>query len=81
MATDKLHTQIDTKAEARKVLDEAYDRGNKANKEAKKQADIVYKEAKRLAVDKEAKEKVDKAHKEAFKQAEKDYNEAITKSQ
>ena len=39
--------------------------------EAKKQADIVYKEAKTLAVDKATKEVADKAYKEALKEAEK----------
>jgi hypothetical protein len=55
----------------RKVLEEAHERAGKAYQEAKKQADIVYEAAKKLAVDKAAKQEVDKAHKEAIKEAEK----------
>jgi hypothetical protein len=70
METGKQGTQ---KAAAfdRKVLEEAHQRAGKAYQEAKKQADIVYEAAKKLAVDKAAKQEVDKAHKEAIKQAEK----------
>jgi len=63
--------------EARKLLDDAWERAKKAYKVAKEQADIVYKEAKKMAVDKEAKKAVDEAHKEAVKQAEK-VRDAIT---
>jgi hypothetical protein len=49
----------------------------KAYKEAKGQADTVYKEAKKVAVDKQAKQEADKAHKEALKQADSDRKEAI----
>ena len=55
--------------EARKVLDDAWDRAKKVYKEAKEQADIVYNEAKKLAVDKETKKRADEAHKEAIKAA------------
>jgi hypothetical protein len=52
-------------------MDDAGERARIAYKEAKKQADIVREEAKKLAVDKQAKEAVDKAYKEAVKEAEK----------
>ena len=55
--------------EARRILDDAWDRSTKVYKEAKKQADIVYNEAKKLAVDKETKKRADEAHKEAIKAA------------
>ena len=55
-------------------------RAQKAYEEAKKQADIVYQEAKKMAVDKEAKKEVEKAHKETLEQAKKDYENAITES-
>jgi hypothetical protein len=57
--------------EAKKLMDDAGERARKAFKEAKKQADIVREEAKKLAVDKQAKEEVEKAYKEAVKTAEK----------
>jgi len=63
--------------EARKVLDDAWDGATKAYKVAKEQADIIYKEAKNLAVDKETKKRADEAHKEAIKAAEK-VRDAIT---
>lgn len=71
MENEKVRTPVGTKEEIRKVLDEAYRRADMACKETKKQADIVYEEARKLAVDKLAKEKADKAHKEAVKQSEK----------
>ena len=69
--------QAEASNEARKLLDDAWDRAKKVYKEAKEQADIVYNEAKKLAVDKEAKKRADEAHKEAVKEAEK-LRDAIT---
>jgi len=63
--------------EARKVLDDAWDGATKAYKVAKEQADTIYKEAKKLATDKETKKRADEAHKEAIKAAEK-VRDAIT---
>jgi hypothetical protein len=63
--------------EARKLLDDAWDGATKAYKAAKEQADIIYKEAKKMAVDKETKKRADEAHKEAIKAAEK-IRDAIT---
>ena len=66
-----LDAQTKGRAEASRIADEAWDRAYKAYKEAKKQADIVHKEAKKIAVDKQAKNEADKAHKEALEQAKK----------
>ncbi|MFC2009232.1 hypothetical protein ACFLUT_04175 [Chloroflexota bacterium] len=66
-----------THGEAKKLLDEAWDRSGKVYKEAKQQADIVYEEAKRLAVDAEARKRADEAHEEALKEAKK-VRDAIT---
>ena len=57
--------------EARALLDDAWDRAKKVYKETKEQADIVHKEAKRVAVDKEGKKRADEAHKEAVQEAKK----------
>jgi len=57
---------------------ERTDRATKAYNEAKKQADIVHREAKEQAVDKQTKKEASEAHKEAVKQADKDYHETIT---
>jgi len=78
METGKLEDKkAGTHDEARKVLDDAWVRAKQVYKEAKEQADIVYKETKKLAVDKQAKEAADKAYKEAVKEAEK-LRDAIT---
>ena len=69
--TQALDVQTKGKAEARKVLDEAWARAYQAYKETKKQADIVHKEAIKIAVDKEAKKVADEAHKNAIEQAKK----------
>jgi uncharacterized protein len=61
----------ETRDESSKVMWEALTRAQKAYEEAKKQADIVYKEIEKHAVDKQAKEEAHKAYKEAVKQAEK----------
>ena len=71
MATEKPERRVETKAEAKKVLDEAWDRAQQAYEVAKKQADIVYKAIEKHTVDKQAKEEAHKAYKEAVKQAEK----------
>ena len=66
-----------THDEARALLDEAWDRATKAYKVAKEQADIVHKEAKKIAVDKEARKRADEAHEEAVNEAKK-VRDAIT---
>jgi len=66
-----------THEEARKLRDEAWDRATKVYKEAKGQADIVYDDAKKAAVDKEARKRADEAHKEAIEEAKK-LRDAIT---
>ena len=69
--TQALNAQTKGRDEARRILDESWPRANQAYKEAKKQADIVYKEVRKQIIDKEAKQQADKAHKEALKQAKK----------
>ena len=66
-----LDAQYKSRAEAKKVSDEAWERAYKAYKEAKKQADIVHKEASKIAVDKQAKKVLDETHKNAIEQAKK----------
>ena len=65
-----LGVQQKTREESGITLDDVRNRAFKAYKEAKKQADIVHKEAKKLAVDKEDKKAADQAHKEAMEQAQ-----------
>jgi vacuolar-type H+-ATPase subunit H len=78
METGKVeHQMAQTHEEARKLLDEAWDRAMKVHKEAKKQADIVYEEARKLAVDEEGRKRAEEAHTEALKQAKK-ASDAIT---
>ena len=55
-----------------KDADEAY-------KEAKQQADVVYEDAKKMAVDKQAKNEADKAYKETIEQAKQVRDEAARK--
>jgi len=69
--------RMQTHGEAKKVLDEAWDRATKVYKEAKLQADIVYEEARKAAVDDEARKRADAAHEEALKEARK-VRDAIT---
>jgi colicin import membrane protein len=57
--------------EAKRLSDAAWKHSDLAYKEAKKQADIVYEAAKKIAVDKQAKQAADEAHKEALEQAKK----------
>jgi predicted translin family RNA/ssDNA-binding protein len=71
METEDLEHRKETRDESSKVLWEALMRAQKAFEEAKKQADIVYKEIEKHAVDKQAKEEAHKAYKEAVRQAEK----------
>jgi hypothetical protein len=58
---------------------ERIDSAQKTYNEAKKQAELVYEQAKKLGAGKQLKEAAN-THKKAIKQAEKDYHEAITKS-
>ena len=81
METERLDALSKAQAEAKRVCDEAWDRAGEAYKEAKKQADIVHKEAKSIAADKQAKKAADTAHKESMEQAKKDFEEADTESQ
>ena len=69
--------RMQTHAEAKKLLDDSWDRATKAYKEAKKQADTVYEEARKAAVDEEARKRADAAHEEALKEARK-VRDAIT---
>jgi hypothetical protein len=69
--TKALDTQSKGQAEAKKVCDEAWKRAYQAYKEAKEQADIVYKQASKIAINKEAKKAADEAHKVATEQAKK----------
>jgi vacuolar-type H+-ATPase subunit H len=71
METEDREDRKETRDESSKVLWEALTRAQKAYEEAKKQADIVYKEIEKHAVDKQAKEEAHKAYKETVKQAEK----------
>jgi len=71
METEDLEDRKETRDESSKVLWEALTRSQKAYEEAKKQADIVYKEIEKHAVDNQTKEEAHKAYKEAVKQAEK----------
>ena len=63
-------------SEAKRISDETWDRADEAFKEAKKQADMVHKELKSIAVDKQAKKAANEAHKNAIKKA-KEVREAI----
>ncbi len=69
--TKALDTQSKGHAEAKRVCDEAWKRAYQAYKEAKEQADIVHKQASKIAVDKQAKKVADEAHKNAIEQAKK----------
>ena len=64
-------SQIKARDEVSRICRETIEHAYEAYKEAKKQADTVYNEAKKIAVDKQAKNEADKAHKEALQQAEK----------
>ncbi len=69
--------QSQTHAEAKRLRDNAWVLATKAYKEAKAQADIVYDEAKKAAVDREARNRVDAAYEEAIAEAKK-VRDAIT---
>jgi len=71
METEDLEARKETRDESSKVLWEVLTRAQKAYEDAKKQADIVYKEIEKHTVDKQAKEEAHEAYKEAVKQAEK----------
>jgi hypothetical protein len=67
METGESGTQrAKTHDEARKLLDEAWDRATKAYKETKEQIDAVHKEARKFAVDREASKRADDARNEAL---------------
>jgi hypothetical protein len=66
-----LDAQSKGHTEAEKVCNEVWARADQAYKEAKEQADIVHKEVRKIAVDKQAKKVADEAHKNAIKQAKK----------
>jgi colicin import membrane protein len=67
---------IETTTKSLKTIKDA----NEAYKEAEKQADIIHKEAKKTAVDKQAKQAADEAHKKAIEQAKKARDEATRES-
>lgn len=71
MEKEDLEDRKETRDESSKVLWEVLTRAQKACDEAKKQADIVYKEIEKHTVDKQARKEAHKAYKEALKQAEK----------
>jgi predicted translin family RNA/ssDNA-binding protein len=71
MKTEDLQDRKEARDESSEVLWEVLTRAQKAYEEAKKQADIVYKEIEKHTIDKQAKEEAHKAYKEALKQAEK----------
>jgi predicted translin family RNA/ssDNA-binding protein len=71
METEDLQDRKETRDESSEILWETLTRAQKAYEEAKKQANIVYKEIEKHTVDKQAKEEAHKAYKEAVKQAEK----------
>jgi SpoVK/Ycf46/Vps4 family AAA+-type ATPase len=71
METEDLEYRKETRDESSKVLWEALTRAQKAYEEAKKQADIVYKEIEKHTVDKQDRKEAHKAYKEAVNQAEK----------
>ncbi len=78
METEDMGTEkTQTHDEARKLLDDAWSAAGKAFKEAKTQADIIYGEAKKAAVDKDARKRADEAHKQAIEDA-KQVRDAIT---
>ena len=66
-----LDAQAKGQDEAKNVCDEVWARAYQAYTQAKKQADIVHKEVRKHAVDKQAKKVADKAHKNAIEQAKK----------
>jgi len=72
-----LDAQRTGQAEAKKVSDEAWTRADQAYKEAKKQAHIVHKKARKIAVDKQARKEANEAYKKAIEQAKK-LRDAIT---
>jgi hypothetical protein len=71
MASEELTARRKVQAEARKVSDEAAALAQKAYLEAKKQAEVVYEKAVKLAVDDQARKELTAAYEEAVKHAEK----------
>ena len=65
--------------EAASGLQERSDLAQKVYKEAREQATVVHKEAKKHAVDRKAEKATDEAHKEADRLAKKNYDEAMKK--
>jgi hypothetical protein len=74
-----LDAQTKGRVEAKKVSDETWTRAYQAYKEAKKQAHIVHKKARKIALDKQAKKEAKEAYKKAIEQAEKVRDEATRK--
>jgi hypothetical protein len=66
-----LDAQTKGRVEAKKVSDETWTRAYQAYKEAKKQAHIVYKKARKIALDKQAKKEANEAYKKTIEQAKK----------
>jgi bacterioferritin (cytochrome b1) len=66
-----LDAQTKGRVEAKKVSDETWKRADQAYKEAKKQAHIVHKKARKIALDKQAKKEANEAYKKTIEQAKK----------
>ena len=81
MAKEELDAKTKTPVSPSEILSEAFDSAKKTHKEAKGQADIVRKEAKKLAVDKQAKKDADNTYEDTVKQAKKDYDTTTGEAQ
>jgi hypothetical protein len=66
-----LDAQTKGRVEAKKVSDETWKRADQAYKEAKKQAHMVHKKARKIALDKQAKKEANEAYKKTIEQAKK----------
>ena len=70
MAKKEINDRRSREAEARKLCDEASERAKMAYLGAKKQAELVYERAMKLAIDDQTKKEATKAYEEAVKKAE-----------
>jgi len=78
---EELTNRRKAQAEARKVSDDAAARAQKAYIEAKKQTEVVHKNAMKLAVDDQARKEATAAYEEAVKHAEKVRDNIIWEAQ
>jgi hypothetical protein len=67
MSMKEMDKQVKAKNETRERLKNARRHAGQEYKETKKQATIIYKKAKKIAVDKHVKKEADEARKEALK--------------